>query len=112
MSYYFNHDGEPITMQEWCDLLAIDEYRVCAFEDLGSHHVSTVWLGLNHAFMGGPPIIFETGLFERIEPRPIYEGSETVIDRMMIETWRASTYAQAMQCHVLAVEQARVLCGR
>lgn len=26
--------------------------------------VSTVFLGINHAFMGGPPILFETMVFE------------------------------------------------
>jgi hypothetical protein len=25
--------------------------------------VSTVWLGINHAFFGGPPVIFETMIF-------------------------------------------------
>jgi hypothetical protein len=30
---------------------------------VNGHDVSTVWLGINHSYWGGPPLIFETMVF-------------------------------------------------
>lgn len=31
---------------------------------INGHYVSTVWLGLDHSYYGGPPQIFETMVFQ------------------------------------------------
>lgn len=39
------------------------EYRIIGSDRVDDAHVSTVWLGMNHSFTGGPPRIFETMIF-------------------------------------------------
>lgn len=78
---YFNRQGQPITMEEWGALrwtddlerndysrVGLDTYP--ALEDLVDPletravvTVSTVWLGINHSWGRGIPIIFETMIF-------------------------------------------------
>jgi hypothetical protein len=79
VSDYYGLDSEPITMDEW---VAIMSARHEARKDapngesdpsddptrIGSTHigdvwVSTVYLGLDHAMPGQPPLIFETMVF-------------------------------------------------
>lgn len=63
MSDYYNRKGEPIDMMEWAKQFRED--RVVAVTDLpDGKRVSTVFLGLNHAFGDGPPLIFETMVFD------------------------------------------------
>lgn len=59
---HFDRQGRPITMEQWVAEFGKD--RHVAETDLGTlGYVSTVWLGLNHAFGSGPPVIFETMIF-------------------------------------------------
>jgi hypothetical protein len=37
--------------------------RRVAFTDMGTYSVSTVFLGIDHNFGGGPPLLFETMVF-------------------------------------------------
>ncbi|MET4017696.1 hypothetical protein BSZ19_21820 [Bradyrhizobium japonicum] len=73
----------------------IDPWRV-AFTDFGrSLTVSTVFLGLDHRFVGeGPPLLFETIIF----------GGEHDLDLSRTSTWEG---AEAM--HARTVEQLRSL---
>lgn len=57
--------------------------------------VSTVFLGLNHRWDDGPPLIFETMIF----------GGE--FDQ---EQWRYSTWEEAEEGHKRAVKKVRVGC--
>lgn len=63
--YYYNRDGRPITLEAWSALLADPTYQRVALTRVDDDvEVSTVWLGLNHRFIGeGPPLIFETLVF-------------------------------------------------
>src|SRR5580765_3912616 len=76
----YNRQGEPISEMEFNRLLGLevddDLYRRVASTVVGSYWVSTVWLGLNHRFLGdGPPIIFETMVFSNDEANdPDREG--------------------------------------
>lgn len=59
----YSWDGRPISWEEWT---AARErgLRHVARTDLGARgRVSTVWLGFDHAYLGGPPLIFETMIF-------------------------------------------------
>lgn len=60
-SQCFNREGKQISMREWGKLLEDDEYKIIARTTLSDGTwVSTVWLGLNHNWRPGPPLIFET----------------------------------------------------
>lgn len=62
MHLHYNRQGEPVTLEEW--VRELEKNRRVAWDDLGPlGTVSTVFLGLDHAFMGGPPLIFETMIF-------------------------------------------------
>ena len=94
MSDWYDRDGNPIGL----DQLDSIEKRV-AETMLDSCWVSTVWLGLDHAFMGGPPLIFETMVF------PAKDGEVT--DYCELNAKRYSTEAQAREGHDRMVEWAR-----
>jgi hypothetical protein len=66
MSDYYDRDGRPIGMMEWGRLLDNLEYRVIEKTLVrGRWEVSTVWMGLDHSFGQGPPLIFETMVFDQ-----------------------------------------------
>lgn len=60
---FFDRDGKPITRDEWGKLCGDDDYRRVAIVDLGERLISTVWMGIDHNFGKGKPIIFETMVF-------------------------------------------------
>ena len=62
---YYDRAGQPITRDEWAQMWAGDqETRRVAFDNLDSAaEVSTVWLGLDHGFGRGAPLIYETMIF-------------------------------------------------
>lgn len=89
---YYNRKGKPIDTTEWGQLLSDDSYRLVQSDNLGKVHVSTVWLGLNHNWGDGPPLIFETMIF----------GGEHDEDQ-----WRYSTERDARKGHEAAVQLVR-----
>jgi hypothetical protein len=50
---------DVLTWARWYETAA----RHVATTNVGEVHVSTVFIGLDHAFQGGPPILFETMIF-------------------------------------------------
>jgi len=60
-------------------------------DDIGKHHVSTVFLGLNHRHWGeGPPILFETMVFPECDYCERYStwkeavaGHARVVDKLL-----------------------------
>ena len=63
--------------------------RRVARDIIGKTKVSTVFLGLDHSFGGGPPVLFETMIF----------GGEHDEDM-----WRYNTWEQAETGHAKAVQ--------
>lgn len=62
MILHYNRRGRPISLEQWARELEAN--RRVAWDDLGKLGVvSTVYLGLDHSFGGGPPLIFETMVF-------------------------------------------------
>lgn len=57
---YFNREGEPISAQEWTRLFESKAYRQIDYIDRYGFSISTIWLGLDHSFGFGDPMIFET----------------------------------------------------
>jgi len=60
---YYNKRGEEIDIMEWTELTEDEEYRKIKQENVGKYFISTVWIGLNHNFGDGEPLIFETMVF-------------------------------------------------
>ena len=63
MSKYYDRAGEPIEMMDWAHRFEDFDYKQVAQDDVGDVRVSTVWLGLDHNFGDGPPLIFDTMIF-------------------------------------------------
>lgn len=61
---YYDRQGRPIELEEFARLMRDLSYRRVAWDAVGDLGVSTVWLGLDHSFGIGPPLIFETMIFE------------------------------------------------
>jgi len=63
MAKYYRRDGTPCEMLEWAESFENPELKIVAQTELPEGEVSTVWLGLDHQFGDGPPLIFETMVF-------------------------------------------------
>jgi len=64
--YILDVNGDPVEepdLRKWGRWFEVTENRVVAREIVGNANVSTVFLGLDHAFDGGIPILFETMIF-------------------------------------------------
>lgn len=99
MSNYYDPDGKPITMADWAQSFEDWRKRIVGLTHIGSIRVSTVWLGLDHSYGEGPPLIFET--------MPHDEVKDEWMDQHMR---RYSTIEQARAGHlevVLELAEAR-----
>lgn len=98
--YYILNGREPVVcddFMEWARFFDnIDNRRVLQ-ADVGDWWVSTVFLGMDHRFGDGPPLLFETMIF----PRTGGERGEDVYCE------RCSTYDEAEAQHDRACEYAR-----
>ena len=83
---------KEVDMMEWAKWFETAERHVAKTEISKEVNVSTVFLGLDHSFSGGTPILFETMIF----------GGEH--DQYQE---RYATYEEAEAGHIVAVE----MCG-
>lgn len=60
---FYDKDGVAIDLHRWAVLFENWEYKVVEQTQLNGADVSTVWLGSDHNFFGGRPLIFETMIF-------------------------------------------------
>lgn len=95
MADYYDRDGRPMTLMEWASAFEtrMEKKRVAETTLPNGRWVSTVWLGLNHAFGNGPPLIFETMVFDT------HEGMGEV------DCERYSTEAEALAGHAALCEK-------
>lgn len=70
MNIWFDRQGNPLDSATANTLLLDEDYKrigltcIRSTTDPGADYlVSTVWLGVNTNFLGGPPILFETMVF-------------------------------------------------
>ena len=64
--FYYSMDGKPLSVEGWTEAYGTNRHVGDTYLRLRGHvyRVSTVWLGLNHAFSPDSPIlIFETMVF-------------------------------------------------
>ncbi len=80
-----------MTLAKWLEEPFNNNRRV-RLTKVGKHKVSTVFLGLDHQYGNGPPLLFETMAFEGD-----IGGSEVTCER-------CSTWDQALQQHEAVVE--------
>lgn len=84
---YFDRQGKPMGVREWGRKLEDMDYKRIRETTLtDGRWVSTVWLGLNHNWGAGPPLIFETMVFAGDNGRSL-------------DQIRYSTEAQAIKGH-------------
>lgn len=69
MAEYYDREGNALTLMEWAKGYenGRPDKRVAEATLPNGRWVSTVWLGLNHQFGDGPPLIFETMVFDSSE---------------------------------------------
>lgn len=91
--YYLNEDKtyRPAELMEWAEQLETMNRQV-AFEEILGKKVSTVWLGLDHGFLGDRPLVFETMVFSEDE-----SWTDIYMDRY-------TTWDEALEGHQNAIE--------
>ena len=65
---YYDRQGRTVDMMTWARAFEAGNRVACT--EVGEVTVSTVWLGIDHRFGVGPPLIFETIGVRRLE-RPV-----------------------------------------
>jgi hypothetical protein len=87
MSHYFlneDHTYTPCDLMTWAiqfEEMSRNHTKHVGSDRINGFHVSTVWLGLDHAWLGGPPLLFETMIFDNKEDRSdIYQDRYTTWD--------------------------------
>jgi hypothetical protein len=93
VKYYLNEDKtyRPAELMEWAEQFEYMDRHV-GNDMIEGKHVSTVWLGIDHGFMGGDPLVFETMVFSEHDP-----WTDIYMDRY-------STWHEAVAGHQKAIE--------
>lgn len=105
---YCDRSGQPITMEEWSNLLLDHENVIVKKTIVGHAEVSTVWLGLNHNYWSGPPLIFETMIFRvNVTPHNIFGRVELLHDDLWDYQERYATEEAALAGHDRAIAYAK-----
>lgn len=102
MSEFYDRQGLRFDdVQTWGRLHADIGYRRVGEATIGNLWVSTVWLGMDHSFGSGPPLIFESMVFVAGEG-----GTD-------LDCRRYSTEAEAVAGHAALLEEIRsgTFCG-
>jgi hypothetical protein len=66
MKHYILRGHEVVTtdsLAAWGRMFDDSDHRIVGFDMVEDVRVSTVFLGLDHNFGGGPPLLFETMVF-------------------------------------------------
>ena len=63
MSDFYDRQGNPMTLNEWGRKHQDKDYKILGSTMVGDELVSTVWLGMDHGWGEGAPVIFETMIF-------------------------------------------------
>lgn len=64
---------EQERLMRWAAMLEDDGCRYVAFDEVEGVQVSTVFLGLDHGYGMGPPLVFETMIFGGGEGLDMYQ---------------------------------------
>lgn len=112
MKGIYRRDGTPYPdgqkgIMEWCKDVGDHKMQRVALDELSNGvEISTVWLGLDHRWNKGRPLIFETMLFVPQIKVHIINGKVHHHNRESIgETWRYSTEEEAIRGHKMLVKK-------
>lgn len=95
--YILDVDGNPIPCDDlitWGKWLENPNNRQVKKDFVGKYWVSTVFLSLDHNFLEGEPILWETMIFSESEDETKYDGYQE----------RYSTRQEAIEGHQRAIE--------
>jgi len=98
---YYDRQGNPMEgTMAWATLSEKADYKRVAQDQVGHFWVSTVWLGLDHSFGSGPPLIFESMVFDHSDSdesdvwcerysteEEAREGHARIVDRLVAGTF-------------------------
>lgn len=95
---YYRRDGTPYPngmegMLQWGKDLEMTDRRVDKTNLWWGGYVSTVWLGLDHGWGAGPPLIFETMVFGKVSmldldmERYSYESEAIMGHHRLVRKW-------------------------
>lgn len=90
---YYDLEGNPIEFEQWAAIREVPYRSVVKQDTINHKFISTVWLGVNHNFGEGKPLIFETMIFPE-------EGKDKWQEEYCE---RYSTMEEAIQGHKRAV---------
>jgi hypothetical protein len=82
---HYDREGKPIGLGDFAMLHEDPDYIRVGSTHVADFWISTVWLGLDHNFLGeGPPLIFETMIFDRSDDRMLQEREYTMLDGTVV----------------------------
>lgn len=94
-NWYYDKQGKVITdLLEWARLFEDKNYQVVSRYKDERVIISTVWLGIDHNWGNGPPLIFETMVFAR---------SKDIDPKFHNLQWRWTTEEEAKKNHEIIV---------
>lgn len=86
------------TLEEWAKWMEKpDNGRVLKQDKIGSLFISTVFLGLDYAFSGGAPILFETMVFDESKKRPDGGSTDVYQERYVSKTLALENHARLVE---------------
>lgn len=102
--YVLDENGEPRlepSLMRWASWFETSSaQRRVAWTDVYPFQISTIFMGLDHSFFRGPPLLFETMVFWQRRGR--YHTR-----RYALQQWRTFTRAESHDLHAEAVADVR-----
>jgi hypothetical protein len=89
-----NHNVVPCSLEEWARAYEKEEVRRVGYNKMGPYVVSTVFIGIDHSFGGGPPLWFETMIFSLKTGEARFFSNQT----------RYTTWEEAVEGHRMVVQ--------
>lgn len=97
----YDREGNPISLEEYLRLFSDASYQRVEATMVGTAFVSTVWLGVDHQYGDGPPLIFETAVFDATHP----SWQEEYLDRYATEDDARAGHARVVEALTLRVDE-------
>lgn len=99
-----NGEPKPVSLMEWAKWFEDVKHRIVDNTQVGIFEVSTVFLGLDHGWGQGPPVLWETMIFcgEPGDERPLSQSEHP----LHLSSWRYTSKHDALVGHARAVELA------
>jgi|SRR5215510_5144321 len=101
-SVYYDREGKPLELLEWCKLCEDEEYVTVKKEQVGKYLISTVWIGLNMNIFKDPIQIFETMIFS--DKQDVLDPGDSLYGYQE----RYSTLQEALSGHQKAIKAAEI----